>query len=69
MDYNEFTAKCRALIERGAAWVDANLFNGEYFVQQMLTPAGLDETLPRIARRYGRNEPGRSRTFRWATAA
>ncbi len=30
-----FADKCRALFERGSAWVDANLFNGEYYEQQV----------------------------------
>lgn len=31
----EFADKCRALFERGRAWVDANLFNGEYYEHQV----------------------------------
>ncbi|MFI5356190.1 MAG: GH116 family glycosyl-hydrolase [Opitutales bacterium] len=31
----EFAAKCRGLFERGRAWVDANLFNGEYYEHQI----------------------------------
>jgi non-lysosomal glucosylceramidase len=30
-----FAAKCRRLFDSGSRWIDANLFNGEYFVQQV----------------------------------
>ena len=33
-----FAAECRALFERGRAWVDAHLFNGEYYQQQVRAP-------------------------------
>src|SRR5690606_15400237 len=28
---SDFAAKCRDLFNRGRVWVDANLFNGEYY--------------------------------------
>ncbi len=30
-----FARTCRVLFDRGAAWTDANLFNGEYYIQQI----------------------------------
>jgi uncharacterized protein (DUF608 family) len=30
-----FARECRALFEKGAQWIDANLFNGEFYVQQV----------------------------------
>lgn len=36
---NDFAAKCRDLFERGRAWVDANLFNDDYYEHQ-IRPAG-----------------------------
>jgi len=30
-----FVGECRALFERGSRWIDANLFNGEYYIQQV----------------------------------
>src|SRR5947209_9926034 len=30
-----FARECRALFETGARWIDANLFNGEFYVQQV----------------------------------
>ena len=34
----EFAATCRDLFERGSAWTDANLFNGEYYEHQIRPP-------------------------------
>ena len=48
VDDGEFADKCQTLFKRGAAWIDAHLFNGEYYVQQIRTPASLDETLPEL---------------------
>jgi len=31
----EFAARCRELFERGSEWTDENLFNGEYYEQQI----------------------------------
>jgi uncharacterized protein (DUF608 family) len=30
-----FGAACKSLFERGSAWTDANLFNGEYYIQKV----------------------------------
>lgn len=30
--------KCRKLFKSGSSWVDANLFNGEYYVHQLVVP-------------------------------
>lgn len=38
MSESEFTARCRTLYTSGRAWVDANLFNGEYY-EQIVRPA------------------------------
>ena len=35
----KFAAKCRGRFERGRAWVDANLFNGDYY-EHHIRPAG-----------------------------
>ncbi len=35
----EFAVECRRLFEAGSAWIDANLFNGEYYEQRVQTPA------------------------------
>ncbi|MBM3235446.1 hypothetical protein FJZ31_04030 [Candidatus Poribacteria bacterium] len=31
----DFAKRCRELFERGRAWIDKNLFNGEYYIQQI----------------------------------
>jgi len=30
-----FALECRALFDRGSRWIDANLFNGEYYIQKV----------------------------------
>jgi len=58
MDDGSFAAKCEDLAERGAAWLDANLFNGEYYEQQIGVPPG-GESDPRMGPSWeeGRQEP------------
>jgi non-lysosomal glucosylceramidase len=43
-----FAERCRTLREQGSAWIDEHLFNGEYYIQQIQTPASLDETRPEL---------------------
>ncbi len=38
MGEREFADACRALFERGRAWMDANLFNGEYYEHEIRPP-------------------------------
>lgn len=45
---SEFSDACRVLFRRGSAWIDGNLFNGEFYVQQVRTPASLEDTLPEL---------------------
>jgi uncharacterized protein (DUF608 family) len=35
MDEKDFAADCRRLFEMGSKWIDANLFNGEFYVQKI----------------------------------
>jgi non-lysosomal glucosylceramidase len=44
----DFARRCRKLFDRGSAWIDANLFNGEYYVQHIEPPADLDATRPEL---------------------
>lgn len=30
-----FATQCRSLFERGSKWMDANLFNGEFYIQKV----------------------------------
>ena len=38
LDDGEFAETCRNLFERGRAWMDANLFNGEYYEHEIRPP-------------------------------
>ena len=42
----DFAAICRDLVDRGSAWVDGNLFNGEYYEQQIRPPGDLSAVAP-----------------------
>lgn len=44
----EFAQKCGRLFAQGSAWIDAHLFNGEYYMQQIQPPTRLDETRPEL---------------------
>ncbi len=39
----KFAVKCRDLFERGRAWVDANLFNDDYYEQHIRPPGSWDK--------------------------
>ncbi len=41
-----FARECRALFERGRDWVDANLFNGEYYEHQVRPPVNAAAIAP-----------------------
>jgi uncharacterized protein (DUF608 family) len=41
----EFSAKCVSLFQRGSAWTDANLFNGEFYIQK-IRKISIDEVAP-----------------------
>jgi uncharacterized protein (DUF608 family) len=38
----DFAATCRDLFDRGSKWVDANLFNGEYYEHKIIPAASAD---------------------------
>lgn len=40
MNDRSFAQTCDQLFKTGSAWTDANLFNGEYYEQQVIPPAG-----------------------------
>ena len=40
MDDRTFAQTCDGLFQTGSVWTDANLFNGEYYEQQVIPPAG-----------------------------
>ena len=37
-----FAKKCRSLFEKGSAWTDANLFNGEYYEHKITDPSSFE---------------------------
>jgi uncharacterized protein (DUF608 family) len=44
LNENKFSEKCRAFFEQGSAWMDAHLFNGEYYeheIRPILDPANI----------------------------
>jgi non-lysosomal glucosylceramidase len=46
LEQREFAAECRDLRERGSAWLDDHLYNGEYYVQEVRREAGIDAPYP-----------------------
>jgi len=42
----DFAARCRDLFERGRAWTDGNLFNGQYYQHEIRTIAGPSTIAP-----------------------
>jgi uncharacterized protein (DUF608 family) len=38
----EMSQKCRKLFESGSKWTDEHLFNGEYYIHQVVVPAKVD---------------------------
>ncbi len=56
----DFAITCRDLYENGSAWMDENLFNGEYYVQEIVPPMHLDsiaDGLIRVKRRLVADNP------------
>jgi non-lysosomal glucosylceramidase len=43
---NDFAKRCRQLFESGSAWSDANMFNGEYYIQKIRPPLSADQIYP-----------------------
>lgn len=56
----ELAKTCRTLYENGASWMDENLFNGEYYVQEIVPPMSIDSIatgLIRVKRRLVADDP------------
>ena len=43
-----FAATCRSLFESGSRWIDANLFNGRYYVHKVVPPMAQDAIAPSL---------------------
>ena len=52
----KFSDDCLALFRRGSDWVDANLFSGDYYIQQVRTPVRLEDTLPELRAGMGETD-------------
>jgi len=44
----EFSAACRRLFEKGSRWIDAQLFNGEYYEHRIQPPADPSAVAPSL---------------------
>ncbi|PQV50617.1 uncharacterized protein (DUF608 family) [Jejuia pallidilutea] len=56
----KFVKTCRSLYENGSKYMDENLFNGEYYIQEIVPPKHLDSIakgLIRVKRRLVPNDP------------
>jgi uncharacterized protein (DUF608 family) len=52
-----FAATCRDLFDRGRAWVDAHLFNGEYYEHKVQAPATASAVAPSLLVGMGASDP------------
>lgn len=53
----KFAAECRRLFENGSAWIDAHLFNGEYYEHEVRPPKDLKEIAPGLVIGMGAKDP------------
>jgi non-lysosomal glucosylceramidase len=55
----DFAAKCDDLAARGRAWVDANLFNGDYYEHHIRPPGSWDQVRSGLAAGMGAKDPAK----------
>ncbi|HOS43535.1 MAG TPA: GH116 family glycosyl hydrolase, partial [Armatimonadota bacterium] len=53
LDEADFADRCRRLYEQGRAWIDANLFNGAYYEQQIRPPMTPENIAPGLQANMG----------------
>ncbi|MDQ2898513.1 MAG: non-lysosomal glucosylceramidase [Acidobacteriota bacterium] len=53
---NDFAQECRRLFESGKKWIDANLFNGEFYIQQVVGYRN-DQIAPSLRSSMGADDP------------
>jgi hypothetical protein len=53
----EFAATCRDLFERGSKWLDANLFNGEYYEHKIVPTPSADSIADGLRLGAGASDP------------
>ena len=51
-----FARECRNLYESGSEWIDANLFNGEYYEHQIIPPMKIENVAPSLWRGEGADD-------------
>ena len=54
---DDFAATCHRLFEQGKKWIDANLFNGEYYEHQVRPPKSKDDIAPSLLIGMGAKDP------------
>ncbi len=54
-----FASTCRNLFQRGRAWIDANLFNGEYYEHHIRPPRNKSEIAPSLLIGMGAKDPAK----------
>lgn len=59
VDDTSFAGTCRTLFTRGRAWIDTNLFNGEYYEHRVQPPASASAVAPSLLVGMGAKDPTR----------
>ena len=54
---NDFATECHQLYVNGSAWLDAHLFNGEYYEHEIRPHTGPDSVLPMLMSDMGAKDP------------
>ena len=54
---SDFAEECRRLYENGRAWLDANLFNGDYYEHEIRPASGADAVLGMLLSTMGGADP------------
>ena len=49
LDDKTFAAKCARIFSSGSKWTDKNLFNGEYYIQQIRPPGKIENINPALS--------------------
>ncbi len=57
MDEGEFADECRSVYERGRTWIDANLFNGDYYEHEIRPAASKDSVYNMLISSMGAADP------------
>ncbi len=52
-----FADECQRLFENGSAWIDANLFNGDYYEHEIVPASGADAVLGMLMSDMGAADP------------